>query len=77
MTEKEIILDLSKKIKLGEKRYISIGTLVISLIILLIQLLMYLSLSNWVWDAKMWTLLLNFAYSIRSGKIEEQKDNPI
>ena len=69
MPEKEIILDLSKKIKLSETIFISIGSLLLSGIILLIQLLMFLSMNNWVWEPKAWLYLLNFVHSLRGGNI--------
>jgi len=70
MPEKEIILDLSKKIKFSNTVYISLGSLLLSVIVLVIQLIMFLSLNNWVWESKTWFLLLNFIYSIRTGKLE-------
>lgn len=60
--EKEICLDLSKKINFGNNRYVSIGTLLLSAIILILQGLCF----GWGWG-----LLLNFVYSIRSGKLED------
>lgn len=67
MPEKEIVLDLSKKIKISDKIYISIGSLLFSAIILIIQGFAF----GWTWG-----LLLNFIYSIRSGKLEEKTDMP-
>ena len=69
MPEKEIILDLSKKIKLSNTIFVSIGSLLLSGIILLIQLLMFLSMNNWIWEPKAWLLLLNFFHSVRGGDI--------
>lgn len=67
MPEKEIILDLSKKIKFGDKIYISIGSMLLSFLIMILQGLCF----GWSWS-----LLLNFVYSIRAGTIDEpNKDN--
>jgi len=64
--EKEIILDLSKKISFGNKIYISLGSLILSSIILVLQGLTY----RWSWG-----LLLNFVYSIRSGKFNGENND--
>lgn len=61
--EKEIVIDLSKKIKFSDKLYVSIGSILLSGIILIVQSLCF----GWSWG-----LLLNFLYSIRSGKIDEK-----
>lgn len=58
MSEKEVCLDLSKKIK-WNNHYISIGTLLLSGLILITQVFAM----GWSW----W-LFLNFLYSIRSEK---------
>lgn len=75
MSEKEVILDLSKKIKFSDTIYISLGSLLLSLIILIIQLFMFLSLNNWIWEDKCWLLLLNFIYSMRGEKTKESNNN--
>ena len=62
--EKEIILDLSKKIKLGDNYYISIGSFLISFSIMIIQ--MFSLGFNW-------SILLNFIYSLRK---KNQKIKP-
>jgi len=74
MPEKEIILDLSKKIKFSDTIYVSLGSLLLSFIVLIIQLVMFLSMNNWVWEASAFSLLINFIYSIRTGKIEKKDD---
>ena len=67
MTEKEICLDLSKKIKLSNTLYISLGTLLFSTVIMVIQLLMLLSKNGWVWTDLCFGTLLNFVFSIRGN----------
>ena len=64
--EKEIILDLSKKISFGNKIYISLGSLILSSIILVLQGLTY----GWSWG-----LVLNYVYSIRSGKLNGENND--
>ena len=63
MAEKEIIIDLSKKIKFSDKLYISLGSLLLSTLILIVQAF------SWGWS---WGLLLNYLYSIRSGNSNEK-----
>jgi len=60
--EKEIILDLSKKIKWNDNKYISLGSLLLSGIILIIQGI------TMGWSG---VLLLNFIYAIRADKNAE------
>ena len=64
MAEKEVILDLSKKIKFYKGLYVSIGSLLLSGLILVLQGLTF----GWSW-----VLVLNFVYSIRSGKMENSE----
>ena len=71
--EKEVIIDLSKKIKFSKNYYVSLGSLLLSLIMLIIQLLMCLCINNWVWTKETWLILFNFAYSLRH-KSEEKED---
>ena len=66
MTDKEIVLDLSKKIKVSDAYYISLGSLLLSVLILIVQGLTY-GWSGW--------LILNFLYSLRKEGKEEKKNN--
>jgi len=68
MAEKEIIIDLSKKIKFSDKLYISLGSLLLSTLILIVQAF------SWGWS---WGLFLNFLYAIRSGNLDEENINNI
>lgn len=68
MAEKEIIIDLSKKIKFSDKLYISLGSLLLSTLILIVQAF------SWGWS---WGLLLNYLYAIRSGNLDEENINNI
>lgn len=63
MTEKEVVIDLSKKIKFSDTRYISIGSLLLSTIILILQGFSF----GWTWG-----LLLNFVYAIRGNEKENE-----
>ena len=75
MPEKEICIDLSKKIKFNDKLYISIGSLLLSGIIIFIQLMGIMSNTGWLWTTECWYLLLNFIHSIRAGESHEKKDD--
>jgi len=63
--EREIILDLSKKIKFYDKVYISVGSLILSSLVLILQGLTF----GWSWG-----LLYNFVYSIRSGRFDNENN---
>jgi len=66
MTDKEVVLDLSKKIKLRNDYYISLGSLLLSILIMIVQGLCF----GWTWAH-----LLNFLYSLRKEGKEEKKNN--
>jgi len=68
--EKEIVIDLSKRIKFGKNKYISIGTLLLSGLIALVQLLMCLFLNNWKLTKEAWLIILNLLTAIRAGEEE-------
>ncbi len=67
MTEKEIVIDLSKKIKFTDALYISIGSFLLSFFVALIQFLIALNTNNWIVTPACWSVLLNFIYAIRMG----------
>lgn len=73
MVEKEIILDLSGKIKFSDTLYISLGTLILSVFVMIVQILICLAVHNWEFDVMCFTLLLDFVLAIR----EERKDTNI
>lgn len=60
--EKEIVIDLSKKVKFSDNLYISIGSLILSILLLLLQGLTF----GWSWG-----LLYHFVYSLKYGKLDE------
>ena len=68
MPEKEVIVDLSGKIKFSDNLYISLGTFLLSMFITIIQMLICLALNDWRFTVSALTPLLNFVLAIRSGK---------
>jgi len=66
--EKEIVIDLSKKIRFTDTIYISIGSLLFSTLIALLQFIMALNMNNWVVSPSCWIVLLNYLYALRSGQ---------
>lgn len=73
MAEKEIVLDLSKIIKFSSTVYISLGTFILSLIIVAIQCLICLASNNWQFSVDMLAVLLNFVLALRVGDFEDEK----
>lgn len=61
--EKEICIDLSKKIKFSNTYYVSIGTLLLSVLAILLQ---WACTGIDLWD--LWFLIL----SLRSGTLEDK-----
>lgn len=61
--EKEIVIDLSKKIKFSDSLYVSIGSLILSILMLVLQGLTF----GWSWG-----LLYHFVYSLRYGKFDKE-----
>lgn len=74
MPEKEIVIDLSGKIKFSDTVYISLGTFLLSIFITVIQMLICLALNNWQFTVQVFTTLLNFLLALRSGKVEEEEE---
>lgn len=74
--EKEIVLDLSKKIKISDTRYISLGSFILSFIIMAIQFVICLSVNDWVITEACLVLLLNFVYAIRGENTKDKKEEP-
>lgn len=72
--EKEIYIDLSKKIKLSDTLYISIGSLILSAVVALLQFIITLNGNNWVLTPSCWAVFLNFIYAVRSGIEFGEKD---
>jgi len=66
--EKVIKIDLSKKIKFTDTIYISIGSLLLSTFIALLQFIIALNSNNWIITPACWTVLLNYFYAIRGGQ---------
>ena len=67
--EKEIVIDLSRKIiKLESGVYVSLGTLLLSIIIMIVQMLICLARNNWQFDVEVLLYLLNFLFAIRGEK---------
>lgn len=73
MDEKEIVVDLSGKIKIFGY-YISVGTLLLSGIVMLIQILIFLSNNDWVFDPIVFTVMLDFVLALR-GEKNNKKNN--
>ena len=63
--EKEIVLDLSGKIKFSDTVYVSVGTLLLSGIVMLIQILIFLSKNDWVFDPIVFTVMFDFVLALR------------
>jgi len=60
MAEKEIIIDLSKKIKFSDKLYISLGSLLLSTLILIVQAF------SWGWSWGLCKITLTFSYWLQT-----------
>jgi hypothetical protein len=73
--EKEIILDLSGRIQFSDTVYISLGTFLLSLIVMVIQLLICLSTNDWQLTTQCLTVLLDFVLALRSE--DKQKTEPM
>lgn len=71
--ENEIVIDLSKKIKFSDNIYVSIGSLILSSLVLLIQVLWALWSNNWVWTDQCWLTLFNYVYAVRWGKLDKKE----
>lgn len=66
--EKEIVLDLSGKIKFSDTLYVSVGSLLLSGIIMLIQMIWFLSTNNWQFDAFIFATIFDFVSALRGEK---------
>ena len=75
MAEKEITVDLSGKIKFSDTLYMSIGTLLLSGIIAMIQVLFCLANNGWAFTPEVFVVLLNFVFAIRGENKEDGKEN--
>jgi hypothetical protein len=73
--EKEIILDLSGRIQFSDTIYITLGTFLLSVLVMVIQLLICLSVNDWQFTTTSLTVLLDFVLALRSE--EKQKTEPM
>ena len=65
--EKEVVIDLSGKIKFSDTLYISLGTFLLSMTIIMIQMLIILSSHDWIFTSDVFAILLNFFTALRSS----------
>jgi len=57
----------------GEQVYISLGTFLLSLAIVIIMIIIDLAANNWVFDWTVLDALLIFFLSLRTGEFEDEK----
>lgn len=63
--QREIVLDLSGKIKFSDTLYVSLGSLLLSALITGLQILICFAYHDWEFDPLVFTALLNFVTAIR------------
>ena len=68
MAEKEVVVDLSGKIKFSDTLYVSVGTLLLSGLIMLIQILWIFAHHNWQFDPLIFSAMFDFVFALRGEK---------